>query len=211
MIDRKHLKSLISDTEKELENKGKADVSRIIKEHDLAHTFSEELLIKKMSAQVDTAIHAYGILLTLQKVLEDDEEIISLSLGAGNTGKSFDVVTTHRIAEFKFAIWSEKNNTLRQNSIVKDFIGLAEKECGECKKRYIYCVDAKKVEDFLETSNRSLESVFSRNSKNKKYEKYLDSFGTVKTVKDLYKHFKGKVEFISLEDYLDFSVLYEST
>ena len=68
------------------------------------------------------SIHVYGILLALSKIMDDGEVIEYLSLGAGNTGKAFDVATSKRIAEFKFAKWDDGSNTIWQNSIFKNFI-----------------------------------------------------------------------------------------
>ena len=53
-----------------------------------------------MAGQVNVVIHALGILISLPYLLEDDEEIQSLSLGAGNTGRRYDLETDRRVAEF---------------------------------------------------------------------------------------------------------------
>ena len=60
------------------------------------------LEVKSASAQIDVVIHAVGILVSLPYILEPGEKIRSLSLGAGNTGRDFDLETDDRVAEFKF-------------------------------------------------------------------------------------------------------------
>ena len=56
-------------------------------------------------SQINVLIHSIGILLSLPKILENNEIIEYLSLGAGNTGRQFDLETNCRIAEFKFINW----------------------------------------------------------------------------------------------------------
>lgn len=82
--------------------------------------------IKAAAAQIDEVIHSVGILQSLPHILEHDELVEYVSLGAGNTGKKFDFETNKRVAEFKFIDWQPKSNTIRENGIFKDFYGLAE-------------------------------------------------------------------------------------
>ena len=44
--------------------------------------------IKKLASQIHVLIHAVGILASLPHILNDDEHIEYLSLGAGNTGRN---------------------------------------------------------------------------------------------------------------------------
>ena len=59
-------------------------------------------LIKQLAGQINVVIHAVGILLCLPHILRPGEVIEYVSLGAGNTGRAFDLETSQRIAEFKF-------------------------------------------------------------------------------------------------------------
>lgn len=90
--------------------------------------------IKIASAQIDTAIHAIGILRCLEHMLEDGEVIEYLSLGAGNTNRRFDLETDLRVAEFKFINWQGGSESIRQNSLFKDFANLAEYETGKVRQ-----------------------------------------------------------------------------
>lgn len=92
--------------------------------------------IKRMAGQINVAIHALGILLCLPHILGEDEVVEYVSLGAGNTGREFDLETNHRIAEFKFIRWHGGPESIRQNSIFKDFFLLAESAVE--KEKYLY-------------------------------------------------------------------------
>ena len=189
----------IAEIEHGLRLKGKSDVLEYLEQHKVSEMFSEKLHIKKISAQVDVAIHAYGILLVLSKILEDDEVIEYLSLGAGNTGKAFDVSTSKRIAEFKFAKWDGGGNTVRQNGIFKNFLELAINVDGGSKSKYIYCLSAAEIIKFLSNSARSMGSVLSRNPMNKKYPNIQERYDTVKA---FYHDFKDEVKIVELSDYI---------
>ena len=81
--------------------------------------------VKAAAAQIDEVIHSVGILQSLPHILEHDEQVEYLSLGAGNTGKKFDLETKKLVAEFKFIDWQPKSNSIRETRIFKDFYGLA--------------------------------------------------------------------------------------
>ena len=78
--------------------------------------------LKRMAGQVNVAIHALGILRCLPHILEVEEEVEYVSLGAGNTGRRFDLETNLRIAEFKFIRWRGGAEAARQNAAFKDFV-----------------------------------------------------------------------------------------
>lgn len=118
------------------------------------------LLVKKTAAQINVITHAVGILLLLPYILVEGEVIEYVSLGAGNTGRKFDLETNKRIAEFKFIHWKGGSETIRKNAAFKDFYYLAEEATG--KERYFYVIGTKYVLAFL-NGERSLRSVMSRN------------------------------------------------
>ncbi len=61
--------------------------------------------MKRLAGQINVTIHALGVLLCLPHILEPAERVEYVSLGAGNTGRKFDLETNHRVAEFKFIRW----------------------------------------------------------------------------------------------------------
>lgn len=118
--------------------------------------------LKRIAGQVNVAIHALGILLCLPHILEAGEIVEYVSLGAGNTGRQFDLETNLRVAEFKFIRWRGGPESIRQNSIFKDFFLLAEADTD--KKRYLYVLDTKHPLKFL-NAGRALSSVLSKDAR----------------------------------------------
>jgi hypothetical protein len=126
--------------------------------HDLLRSAQ---LLKQVAGEINVVIHAIGILLALPHILVPGETVQSLSLGAGNTGKAFDLETSHRVAEFKFIQWRLKSNVIRQNGLFKDFYLLAEHQTA--KRKCVYVTDATQPLKFLK-GKRALKSVMSRNT-----------------------------------------------
>lgn len=126
----------------------------------VADTLAGAGLVKRLAGQVNVAIHALGVLLCLPELLAPDETIQSLSLGAGNTGKAFDLETDRRVAEFKFISWQGGPEAIRQNSLFKDFYCLAEHESS--KSKHLYVLGTDHPLKFL-NGRRALESVLSKN------------------------------------------------
>ena len=118
--------------------------------------------LKRLAGQVNVAIHATGILLCLPHILEADETVEYVSLGAGNTGREFDLETNLRIAEFKFIHWRGGAESIRQNQLFKDFCLLAESKSN--KRKYLYVLGTETPLHFLH-GGRALSSVLSRNVK----------------------------------------------
>ena len=93
--------------------------------------------VKRASAQIDVVIHALGILVLLPTILDADELIESLSLGAGNTeSRRFDLETNRRVAEFTFIDW-KGNDNVRLQKIFKDFYRLAEFDTNKTKELWL--------------------------------------------------------------------------
>lgn len=155
--------------------------------------------VKRASSQIDVTIHATGILHSLKYILERDETIESLSLGAGNTGKRFDLETNLRVAEFKFIHWKGGPEAIRQDSLFKDFFELAEYETE--KRKCLYVMGTELPLRFL-SGGRALSSVLSRDPK-----KFLltiaDNYGPeVTKVRDYYYLKKDEVEIYDIEIHL---------
>jgi hypothetical protein len=123
------------------------------------HLLRAALAIKQLAGEVNVVIHAVGILMTLQRVLEPGEQVLSTSLGAGTGGRSHDLVTSHRIAEFKFTTW-RGSDSLRQRELFADFVNLAE--APGTTRRELYVAGAQRPRHFLATSRRALSSVCER-------------------------------------------------
>ena len=154
------LTTSLSKIESDIRGMNSSDVSTLCEECKVDDSFIQSALtIKKVASQINVVIHAAGILRSLEGILEKDEIIESTSLGAGNTGRSFDLETNLRIAEFKFIDWQGGAESIRQNSIFKDFYTLAEHKTD--KKKVLYVVDTFYPMKFFNGS-RVLTSVLSR-------------------------------------------------
>lgn len=150
--------------------------------------------IKRLAGQINVIVHAVGIMLSLPYILQEGEIIQCLSLGAGNTGKPFDLETNFRIAEFKFTHWRGGPESIRENQIFKDFYLLAEYD--STKDKTLYVVDDKYPLKFFD-SGRSLSSIMSRN--NKLWNEFQSRYGNrFSTVRDYYDFRKSNVRLSDL-------------
>jgi hypothetical protein len=152
------------------------------------------LIIKKASSQINEIVHALGIVLSLPYLLRQGEIIEYVSLGAGNTGRPFDLETNFRIAEFKFTDWKGGPEAIRQNQLFKDFYLLAEYDT--TKERYLYFVGATIPLKFF-NGRRALSSVMSRS--NKLWATFQQQYGTqFTTVSDYYHYRQSHVKLVDL-------------
>jgi hypothetical protein len=138
-------------------------------------------------------VHAVGILISLPHILESEERIQYLSLAAGNTGRPFDLETDQRIAEFKSIDWKGGPESIRQNSLFKDFFDLAEYDTQ--KKRFLYVVGLEHPMKFF-NGGRACSSVMSKNRP--LWERYSLKYAKFVRVQAFYEHKKGAVNIVDL-------------
>jgi len=154
------------------------------------------LKIKKISSQINIIIHSLGILTALPYILGPQEKIVALSLGAGNTGKRYDLETNKRIAEFKFIAWQGGPESIRQNSLFVDLFNLSEDPTP--KKKYVYVIDKKIPIKFLK-GKRDIKSVLSKNQT--AHDKFFSKYGNkFLRVFEYYDHVKDEVAIVELGD-----------
>lgn len=160
---------------------------------------SEEMLagaieIKRVAGEVNVAIHALGILLALPHVLQPGERIESLSLGAGNTGRPFDLETDRQVAEFKFIAWRGGAESIRQNSLFIDIFRLAMADTD--RRRVVYLTGLEHPLRFLR-GRRALGSVLSKNASaaSRFREGYGDRYAVVS---DYWRDASASVELVDL-------------
>jgi hypothetical protein len=145
--------------------------------------------MKRIAGQINVTIHALGILLCLPHILEPGERVEYVSLGAGNAGRAFDLKTNLRIAEFKFIKWRGNADTIRENSVFKDFYLL--EQAPNHHRKYLYLLGTKHALKFLR-GGRALSSVMSRNEKLKR--NFEERFGsTYRTVGEYFAAHANKV------------------
>jgi hypothetical protein len=188
---------LIHTVEKEISTsvKGKTGLLNYLVSRNIDKELLQSALkVKKMSGQINVIVHAVGILTALNYILETDEKIIAISLGAGNTGKRYDLETNLRVAEFKFINWRGGAESIRQNGVFKDFFGLLLDESD--RKKQLYLNGISEASKFL-NGNRALSSVLSKNesTRNRFHEKYEYIYSTVG---EFYRKYRKHVELIDL-------------
>ena len=152
------------------------------------------MVLKRAAAQVNTLVHGTGVLLALPRILAQDEFIINLSLGAGNTGREFDLETNLRIAEFSFIDWQGGAESIRQNNLFDDFFRLAEAKTE--KTRYLYAKGLAHPLQFLQ-GGRALQSVMSRKESLRARFRSLHG-GHFRTVREYYQFRKDRVQLVDL-------------
>ena len=158
--------------------------------HATREALTEAAERKRLAGQVNVTIHALGILLCLRHILEPGETVESLSLGAGNTGKRFDLETSRRVAEFKFIRWRGGSESIRQNDTFKDFYLLAAHLTS--KRKHLFLLGTEHALRFLR-GRRKLTSVLSKNEEVR--QRFFGEFGeTFRTVGDYYAAHEGEVE-----------------
>jgi hypothetical protein len=191
------LKNHVINLEKHFQDADKQTTQTLCTDLNIDTTLLESaFLLKKVAGQINVVIHSVGILISLPHILKKDEFVKSLSLGAGNTGRSFDLETNLRIAEFKFIQWKGGSEAIRQNSVFKDFYGLAEAETS--KERFLYVVGLEHPLNFF-NGGRVLSSVMSRN--NKLWEEIQQRYGNrFERVNEYYEYRKELVQIVDIAE-----------
>lgn len=198
-----YLKDRLADFEANLISRSGADIQRTCSSVNV----NDNLLLaaarlRAASAQIDVVMHAVSILLCLPRIIEPDEIIVNLSLGAGNRGSNPDLVTTKRAAEFKLIRWTKKQDTIRQNSLFYDFLKLvwfgASAARPVVKQLYVLELDAPLK--FLRggpRGGRDLKSVFRKDSylRDEFQKRYGDKY---RKVSEFYWDHRDAVQLVDL-------------
>ncbi len=192
------LTSTISDIEQKFVGLGTGQISQLTNSINATNeTMAAAAVIKLASAQINTTIHALGILNCLPKMLEKGETIEYVSLGAGNTNRRFDLETDRRVAEFKFIKWQGGAESIRQNSLFKDFSNLVEYQT---KKRRQLCVLGDHHPREFFSRKRALKSVC---GKNPELQKLIgDKHPDVTLVREYYQLHSELVEIVDVTNWV---------
>lgn len=191
------LTSWIAGLEVGLQGEDGANVRAAIERDGIGReTLDAALLIKRVSGQINVLVHAIGILNALPYILEPGERVESLSLGAGNTGRPYDLETDQRVAEFKFIAWRGGPESIRQNQLFKDLFYLVSRPT--TKRRYLYVVGKARPMHFFEHS-RALTSVLSKDAATET--RFRQMYGEqFRTVREYYTTVRHLVEIVDLAD-----------
>ncbi|MCA1839507.1 MAG: hypothetical protein LC723_04145 [Actinobacteria bacterium] len=154
------------------------------------------LTVKAAAGQINVVMHAVGILISLPYVLQPGEEVISLNLGAGNTGRDYDLETNRQVAEFKFIRWRGGAESIRQNSIFKDLVALLADESGRVRRLY---VTGKEHPLRFLNNRRALSSVLSKDRATA--ERFQQRYGTrYSVVSEFWSDLQHEIEIVDLEE-----------
>ena len=191
------LRQRIAEVEDALQGTGGEQCGLLAAQHSIsAELLSSAFVLERTAAQISVILHTVGILVSLPHILREGETIESLSLGAGNTGREFDVKTNERVAEFKFIDWQGGSESIRQNSLFKDFYLLAE--AATTKDRYLYVIDPTRPMRFL-NGHRAIRSVLSH--QNRLWTVFQERYGTrFSQVCEYYMHRKTDVKVVGLAE-----------
>ncbi|MCR9192964.1 MAG: hypothetical protein NXI01_10000 [Gammaproteobacteria bacterium] len=181
---------LISENETSLLQGEKVDLTLIT---EIEEVFETAILYRKFFNRISDLIHAYGILISIPDLLEEDEKIESISLGPNTSKGKYDLETDKRIYEFKFHLWDGGSNAARKKQLLKDYVNLvlADLEEAESKKEKKLLLYRK--EDFIKADrflngNSSLQKNLSKNIYEELREKlnienehdFKSKFGTIR-------------------------------
>ena len=159
--------------------------------------FHAAYIVKSKARQIDTIMHAVGMLSLLPIILETGEIVKSLSIGAGKGDKEFDLETNIRLAEFEFTEWQGRDSG-RQTSLFEDFYHLAE--CNSTKRKCLYVCGAELPRKFLNNSRQQIANVLVRKNKLEDFQQKAGN--KFRTVNEYYGFRKNLVEIIDVVDIL---------
>src|SRR4051794_28379876 len=85
----KQLTSRVASLETSFSGKSGVEAQSLLGQSAVTHELlASAYQLKRAAGEINVIIHAIGILLCLPHILEHDERLEYLSLGAGNTGKA---------------------------------------------------------------------------------------------------------------------------
>ena len=178
-----------------------ADALRIVEEAGLDESLlSAALLVRSRVGRLNDLIHATAIALAVPALLEPDERLSNRpSLAAGNDpSRKFDLQTTHRVAEFKLALWSG-TDAMRKRTTFHDLVHLAAHDGPE--RPELYVVGPKPIR-FLRTSRSSAAWAMNRGSETTKA-LFEERFGSPSiTIQDFVAGPAGRVKLIDISEIL---------
>jgi hypothetical protein len=177
----------------------KAGIQSLLNQSDITPAILHSAFaVKRLAGQINEVVHAVGIFIALPSTMVRGEEVVEVSLAAGNTGQQFDLVATHRVADFTFITWKGGPEVIRQNKIFKDFFFLAEEPTEKVKELYVLGPELP-LKFFA--SNRALPPILKGNAKlgRRFAEVYADA--RFETVSD---YFRVKQDIVRIRDVTPF-------
>lgn len=127
-----------------------------------AATAATAMQVRTALGRINDLIHASVICAAIPRILVPGERItVRPSLAAGNDpSRPYDLETTHRIAEFKVAVW-KGGDVMRKRMLIADLVNLAMDE--RPLRKELYVVGARQA-DFLASSGSTVQWALQRSS-----------------------------------------------
>lgn len=185
-------------------SKLEGDLGQLTREQAIAYLETEgvgspallgALAVKAIAGQINVVVHTLGILVSLPYVLSSGEVIEELSLGAGNTGRRFDLETDRQVAEFKFISWRGGAESIRQNTLFIDLFNLAT--ASTRKRKVLYVVGKEHPLRFLR-GGRALSSVLSKNAA--VAARFREQHAALSRVREYYALVREEVDIVDLRE-----------
>ena len=155
------------------------------------------LTMKTAAGQINTLLHAIGIVWSLPYVLVTGERVRSVSLGAGNSpDRHFDLETDRQIAEFTFIRWRGGSEPARKNKLFANLVtlDLAKSE----KRRVLYVVGKRFPMTFL-NGRSSIAVVLNRHGA--VWAAFQANYGSrYSIVGDYYTAVRDRIELVDLAE-----------
>lgn len=133
------LTSTIADLEHALDGRRGGELRELLSSRRVSlELLRSALLIRGQLGRINDVIHAVGIGLALEELIEPGEVLSRPSLAAGNDpSRPYDLETDRRVAEFKFGRWDAGSNAARKREAFKDLVGLAADDSERRAELYV--------------------------------------------------------------------------
>lgn len=157
------LTARVASMEQALLGQGAAGLTTVPGLDDLsAATAVTAMQVRTALGRINDLIHASVICAVIPRILVPGERVtVRPSLAAGNDpSRPYDLETTHRIAEFKVAVW-KGGDVMRKRMLVADLVNLAMDE--RPLRKELYVVGARQA-DFLASSGSTVHWALQRSS-----------------------------------------------
>lgn len=158
---------------------------------DPASVATAAMAVKAMAGEIDTLLHAVGIVASLPALLDEDErvEVVSVAhdghgVRARNPGMpGGDLVTNKRVAEFTFVRWNlTKSNGVRQPKIIAELLKLATDPLVGDRKRFLYAGQGHAIQHWVSTRKAGVATAAIKFNLLPAWER----LGSPRTVRDLW-------------------------
>ncbi len=163
LLTREPLTSRIAAVEHDLVGRDPGSLADVAGLAELSvQTAQAAIQVRSALGRLSDVIHASVICSVIPRIMRDEERItVRPSLAAGNdASRPYDLETTHRIAEFKVAIWQGRD-TMRKRMLVADYVSLAMDQRPLDKELYVV---GPRPAQFLRSSRATIQWALQRSA-----------------------------------------------